>query len=48
MAGSLSGDGGISVGIIDSFLLNKLLPGMGPVGFVAGDYKKYLGKQQVK
>jgi hypothetical protein len=46
VAGSLSGDGGISVGIIDSFLLNKLLPGMGPVGFVAGDYNKYLGKQQ--
>ncbi|MGH6895718.1 MAG: hypothetical protein ACREJ5_04120 [Geminicoccaceae bacterium] len=48
VAGSLAGDGGIAVGIIDSFLLNKLLPGMGPIGFVAGNYKKYLGKQQVK
>ncbi|XOF33983.1 MAG: hypothetical protein ACL93V_01400 [Candidatus Electrothrix sp. YB6] len=35
---------GMVIGGLDQFL-GKFLPGMGPIGFIIGDYKRYLDKQ---
>jgi len=40
-AGSIEPVTGILVSTVD-FFLNKFLPGMGPIGFIVGDYKKYI------
>jgi hypothetical protein len=35
---------GMIISGVDQFL-GKFLPGMGPIGFIIGDYKRYLDKQ---
>jgi hypothetical protein len=40
-AGTLNPITGILFSTVD-FILDKFLPGMGPIGFIVGDYKKYI------
>jgi len=41
--GAVLGPAGIAASVLDYFL-DTFLPGMGPIGFVIGDYRKYAGK----
>lgn len=45
--GSILGPAGAVVSGLDYFL-DKFLPGMGPIGFVVGDYRRYIQKQSSK
>lgn len=45
--GTILGPAGAVVGGLDYFL-DRFLPGMGPIGFVVGDYRRYIQKQNLK